>query len=100
MTKVFIRYSHLWKKATCISIHNGWVHQPLIPECLIIEFTITQNARHGKCFHDVLCLSEAKGMDIKMIIADDGFFLELVLLKQLQLKMAFLYFCRITMIGF
>ncbi len=38
----------------------------MIPGCLIIKFTITQNARYGNHFHDVLCLSEAKGMDINM----------------------------------
>ena len=44
------------------------MHQPLIPGCLIIKFTITQNAQYRNHFHNVLCLSEAKGMDIKMEI--------------------------------
>ena len=38
----------------------------MIPGCLIIKFTITQNAQCRNLFHNVLCLSEAKGMDIKM----------------------------------
>ena len=38
----------------------------MIPGCLIIKFTITQNAQYRNHFHNVLCLSEAKGMDIKM----------------------------------
>ena len=38
----------------------------MIQGCLIIRVTITQNAWHGSPFHGVLCLSEAKGMDIKM----------------------------------
>lgn len=42
------------------------MQQPLIPGCLIIKLTITQNAWHGNSFHGVLYLSEAKGMDIKM----------------------------------
>ena len=38
----------------------------MIPGCLIIKFTITQNAQYRNHFHNVLCLSEAKGMDINM----------------------------------
>ena len=38
----------------------------MIPGCLIIKFTITQNAQYRNPFHNVLCLSEAKGMDINM----------------------------------
>lgn len=45
---------------------NGWLYQTSIPRCLIIEFTIIQNARYGKCFHNVLRQSEAKGMDRNM----------------------------------
>lgn len=43
------------------------MHQPLIPGCLIIKFTITQNAQYRNHFYNVLCLSEAKGMDITML---------------------------------
>lgn len=39
-----LRYSHLWKEAACIATLNGWVRQPLIAGCLIIEFAMTQNA--------------------------------------------------------
>ena len=42
------------------------MHQPLIPGCLIIKFTITENDQLRNHFYNVLCLSEAKGMDIKM----------------------------------
>ena len=38
----------------------------MIPGCLIIKLTITQNVQYRNHFHNVLCLSEAKGMDIKM----------------------------------
>ena len=48
------------------------MHQPLIPGCLIIKFTITQNAQYRNHFHNVLCLSEAKGMDINMIFCGDA----------------------------
>ena len=44
----------------------------MIPGCLIIKFTITQNAQYRNYFHNVLCLSEAKGMDINMKIAIAG----------------------------
>ena len=44
----------------------------MIPGCLIIKFTITQNAQYRNHFHNVLCLSEAKGMDIKMKYIKDG----------------------------
>ena len=40
----------------------------MIPGCLIIKFTITQNAQYRNHFHNVLCLSEAKGMDINMTV--------------------------------
>ncbi len=38
----------------------------MIPGCLIIKLTITQNVQYRNHFHNVLCLSEAKEMDIKM----------------------------------
>lgn len=39
----------------------------MIPGCLIIKFIITQNAQYRNHFHNVLCLSQAKGMDINMM---------------------------------
>ena len=38
----------------------------MILGCLIIKFTITENDQLRNHFYNVLCLSEAKGMDIKM----------------------------------
>ena len=38
----------------------------MVPGFLIIEFTIIQKAQYRNHFHNVLCLSEAKGMDINM----------------------------------
>ena len=36
------------------------MHQPLIPGCLIIRLTITQNAWHENPFHGVLCLERSE----------------------------------------
>ena len=48
------------------------MHQPLVPGCLIIRFTITQNARHENPFHGVLCLerSERNGYKYEKFMGD------------------------------
>ena len=54
----------LWKEASCISILNGWVHQTLMLGCQIIKFTIMHKAQYRNYFYNVLCMNEAKEMDI------------------------------------
>ncbi len=66
----------------------------MVPGCLIIRFTITQNARHENPFHGVLCLerSERNGYKNeekydsweKLLVKDADSFLQVIVQKYVQ----------------